>query len=70
MTPNILPYSFFQAAAKTLQSVRHHQREGVYHTGFSYNIHSNGTPSKSPTEINSCKAFKLSVIFIQKFNAL
>lgn len=42
MTLKILPYSFFQAAAKTLRSVRHHQREGVYHTGSFYNIHSNG----------------------------
>lgn len=65
MTPNILPYFFFQAAVKTLQYVRHHQHEGVYHTGSSYNIHSNGILSKSPIEINSHKAFKLSVIFIQ-----
>lgn len=53
MTPNILPHSFFSDAARTLRSVHHHQREGLYHTGFSYYL---STPqqwnlSKSPIAI-------------------
>lgn len=64
MTPNILPYSFFRAAAKTLRSVRHRQQECAYHAGFSYNIHSYGILSKRPIGINSDNAFKLSLIFV------